>query len=85
MWRDQLAEAVNHGSYVVQRRVRAVPELFPSADPGGLTAWTVAWGVFMMRQGYAGTFVRAVPSGAGDGVVNLATGALAGCAFHAQA
>jgi hypothetical protein len=85
MWRDHLAQAVDDGSYVVQRLVRPVTELFPTEIPGDPAAWTVAWGVFMMRQGYAGTLVRAVPAEAGDGVVNYATGALVGCAFHAQA
>lgn len=48
MWRDRVAQAVN-GSSVVQRLVRPVPELFPSATPGRLAAWTVTWGVFTMR------------------------------------
>lgn len=77
------AQAVD-GSYVVQRLVRPVPELFPSAVPGRLTAWTVAWGAFMMRQGYAGMVTRAVPAETGAGIVNFTKGALVGCGFHAQ-
>ncbi len=84
MWRNGLAQAVN-GSYVVQRLVRPVPELFPSATAGRMTAWTVAWGAFMMRQGYAGMVTRAVPADAGAGIVNFTKGALVGCGFHAQA
>lgn len=84
MWRNVLAQAVN-GSYVVQRLVRPVPELFPSATSGRLAAWTVAWGAFMMRQGYAGMVTRAVPADAGAGIVNFTKGALVGCGFHAQA
>ena len=83
-WRDRLAQALD-GSYVVQRLVRPVPELFPSATPGRPTAWTVAWGMFMMRQGYAGTVVRAIPADAGETVVNFSKGALVGCGFHAPA
>lgn len=84
MWRDLLAQAAS-GAYVVQRLVRPVPELFPSATSGRLVPWTVAWGVFTMRQGYAGTFVRAVPAGPRAGIVNFTKGARVGCGFHARA
>jgi len=33
MWRSRLAQAVN-GSYIVQRLVRPVPELFPLRNSG---------------------------------------------------
>ncbi|ROO62633.1 hypothetical protein EDC02_4615 [Micromonospora sp. Llam0] len=81
MWREALAQAIN-GSYVVQRLVRPAPEMFPSTSAGGPVAWRVAWGVFTMRRGYAGTLVRAVPAQAGDAVVNIAQGAFVGCCFH---
>jgi hypothetical protein len=84
MWRDALTQAVD-GCYVVQRLVRPAPELFPSAAPGSPVAWRVAWGVFTMRQGYAGTVVRAVPDEAGHPVVNVAQGAFVGCCFHSTA
>jgi hypothetical protein len=83
VWRDRVAEAVA-GSFVVQRLVRPVPELFPTATAGRPAAWTVAWGVFTMRQGYAGTFIRAVPAYAGESITNLKRGALVGCGFHAR-
>ena len=85
VWRDRLAAAVEHGSHVVQRLIRPVPELFPSETPGDLAPWTVAWGVFVLQQSYAGTLIRAIPADAGDVVVNFATGALIGCSFHAEA
>jgi hypothetical protein len=85
IWRDRLAEAMNE-SYVVQRLVRPVPELFPSATLGHPAAWTVAWGVFTMRQGYAGVVARAVPADARDSVVNFSKAeALVGCGFHVPA
>jgi hypothetical protein len=31
MWRDRLAQAVESGSYVGQRLVQPIPEIFPSA------------------------------------------------------
>jgi hypothetical protein len=81
VWRDRVAAAVG-GCFVVQRLVRPVPELFPSATPGRPAAWTVAWGVFTMRQGYAGTYVRAVLADGGESVVTFKKRALVGCGFH---
>ena len=75
MWRDRVAQAVN-SSYIVQRLVRPEPELFPTETPGRPTAWTVAWRVFTMQQGYAGTLVRAVPDGTWEKIVNLAKGSV---------
>jgi hypothetical protein len=83
MWRDALAQAVD-GSGVIQQLVRPEPELFPTAAAEGPVPWRVAWGVFTMRQGYAGTFIRAVPAAAGDAVVNFAQGARIGCCFHGR-
>ncbi|MFI9172412.1 hypothetical protein [Streptomyces lincolnensis] len=84
MWRDLLAQAAD-SFYVVQRLVRPVPELFPSAAPAPPTAYKVAWGVFMTEQGYAGNVPRGVPVGA-PGVVNFThKEALTSCSFHAPA
>jgi hypothetical protein len=84
MWRDALTRAVD-GCSVLQRLVRPEPEWFPSAAPGGPVAWNVVWGVFTMRQGYSGAMARAVPTEAGDAVVNIAQGAFVGCCFHSAA
>jgi hypothetical protein len=83
VWRDRLARALN-APYVVQRLVRPLPELFPAKTPGRLDAWTVTWGAFTMRQGYAGMLARAIPAdGQGRSVVNFRKGeALVGCGFH---
>lgn len=68
-WKELLEKAVRR-SYVVQRRV--VPATEPVVDPttGSVSDWTPAWGLFVTPQGFAGTFVRAVPEG-GGAVVNL--------------
>ncbi|MET9385474.1 hypothetical protein ABZY09_31475 [Streptomyces sp. NPDC002928] len=84
MWQETLDQAAD-GSYVVQELIRAEPELFPSAAPGGLSAWRLVWGVFTTRGGYAGTVVRGVPAEAESAVVNAAQGAFFGCCFHSTA
>jgi hypothetical protein len=58
-WRDGLVSAMG-GPYVIQRRVRPVPELFPGAG-GELVPWAVTWGVFTFPSGYGGVFARAFP------------------------
>jgi hypothetical protein len=56
-WRDRLAAAMG-GPYVLQRRVRPVPELCPGED-GEPVPWIVTWGVFTFPAGYGGVFARA--------------------------
>jgi hypothetical protein len=81
-WRNLLTQAVND-AYVVQRRVRPLPDLFPSTTPGNPAPWTVVWGVFTMWQGFAGVCTRAVPADAQRSTVNFEKGgAYAGCGFH---
>ena len=46
------------GPYVIQRRVRPVPELCPRRG-GELVPWIVTWGVFTLPAGYGGVFARA--------------------------
>lgn len=58
-WRDGLIKAMG-GPYVLQQRIRAVPELFPGAA-GELVPWTVTWGVFTFPTGFGGVFARAFP------------------------
>lgn len=77
-WRAALSGALaTPGSHVLQRRVRPVPELFPS-ETGDLTPWIITWGVFTGARGYAGTYARGLPATSADEVVNLGHGAYAG-------
>jgi hypothetical protein len=65
--------------FVLQRRVRPVPELFPGET--GLEPWVLTWGAYLCARGYGGMWVR----GSADtdtGGVNMATGAYATCCFH---
>jgi hypothetical protein len=85
-WREQVEAAMDR-PYVLQRRIRPLPEAFPSdrdpADPAGsagLADWTLTWGAFMSARGYGGMYVRG--SRDPDGTVNMSSGATGGCCFH---
>ncbi|MEV6521831.1 hypothetical protein AB0M43_07835 [Longispora sp. NPDC051575] len=77
-WRTHL-DGANTGHHVLQRRIRGVPELFPTAD--GHEQRLLNWGVFTAARGYAGAFVRGTTD-LEDGIVNVAAGATLGCTFH---
>jgi hypothetical protein len=57
LWEERVRTAMN-GPYVLQRRIRPVPELFPDAD-GEMAPWIVSWSPFMMLGRYTGVFGRA--------------------------
>ncbi len=85
LWREQVTKALGTPcGYVIQRRVRPVPELFPD-DSGELAPWTVAWGVFTGRNGYGGAFARATPAASDLAVINMDAGASAGCCLSTTA
>jgi hypothetical protein len=77
LWRDRLAAAAG-GGYVIQRRIRPVPELFPD-DHGDLVPWIVAWGAFTLASGYGGMFCRAHQADSATAVISVETGASVGC------
>jgi hypothetical protein len=83
VWRRQVSEALD-GPYIVQRRIRPVPELFPGPD-GTPVPWVVAWGVFTVSDGYGGVFARANTVDSGVAVINLGSGSSVGCALHGTA
>jgi hypothetical protein len=77
-WGRRLRASMD-GPWVLQRRVRPVPELFPG--DGGLEPWVLTWGAFLCRSGYGGMWVRGTTD-PDTGGVNMATGASATCCFH---
>ena len=88
-WERQVRSAAG-GPFVVQRRVRPVSEHFPTAGPpaaeagaGGTGELFLNWGVYLVSGGYGGALVRATADPEA-GVVGMATGARAGCCFHAR-
>jgi len=79
-WEERVRAAVD-GPYVVQRRIRPVPELFPS-DEGDPTPWLVTWGVFSMVEGYTGVYARAMPVESDVEVVTFRAGAYSTGCLH---
>lgn len=77
-WRHDVAEAVDQ-PFVLQRRIRPVPELFPAKE--GLQPWVLTWGAYLCTRGYGGMFIRG-SAGTEGAAVNMATGASATCCFQ---
>jgi hypothetical protein len=82
IWEEQIRGALG-GPYVIQRRVRPVPELFPT-DDGDLAPWIVAWGVFTVVNGFGGVFARATTVESNIEVINVGSGAYAGCCLYTE-
>ncbi|MFI6661127.1 hypothetical protein ACIBL8_36925 [Streptomyces sp. NPDC050523] len=81
-WAARLREAVD-GPYVLQRRIRPVPEYCADED-GTLAPWTPVWGVFTTATVSGGVFVRATRTDSRKDVINLGNGASVGTVFHAS-
>jgi hypothetical protein len=82
LWRDRLAGAMG-GPYVIQRRVRVTPELFPGED-GRPVPWVVTWGVFTSPAGYGGVFARAFTAASQLAVTRAGSGLTLGCCLVAE-
>lgn len=80
-WEEQVRAALD-GPYVIQRRIRPVPELFP-ADQGDPTPWIVTWGAFTMNSGYGGMWGRAASVESNVEVINLRPGVYVGSTLNA--
>jgi hypothetical protein len=83
LWEERVRAAVD-GPWVVQRRIRPVPELFPvpGSDDSDPVPWIVNWGVFTVVNGYGGVFARAMTVESDAEVIRLFGGASVGCALH---
>jgi hypothetical protein len=77
-WTRQLRAAID-GPYVLQRRIRALPEVFPAAE--GSRPWLLRWGVFTVSRGCGGVIVGGTTELDGS-LQTAATGASLGCCFH---
>jgi hypothetical protein len=82
-WEAEIRAAMD-GPFVVQRRIRPVPELFPT-DDGDPAPWIVNWGVFTIGGRYTGVYARGTPVDAKIEVINIGAGAYSGCCLHVQA
>jgi hypothetical protein len=79
-WEERVRAALG-GPWVIQRRIRPVPELFPS-DNGDPEPWMITWGAFTMACGYAGIFTRGNTVESNMAIINVAAGAHAGTCLH---
>jgi hypothetical protein len=82
IWRVSLATAMG-GPYVLQRRIRVIPEMCPGED-GELEAWETTWGVFMSAAGFGGAWGRAFPTQTGKAVAVVGTGLYLGACLVQQ-
>ena len=75
-WETRVREAVEEGGWVVQERVESRPYYGYPPQPGAAPGpHEFIWGLFCTGPRYAGGFLRMLPQGAGEGVVNTARGA----------
>ena len=81
-WRQHLARA-SGGPYVIQRRIRPVPELFPDEN-GDLVPWVTLWGPFTVVNGHGGIFARGATVDSDTPVVNVFSGASVGCCLSTE-
>jgi hypothetical protein len=74
-WEARVREAAEHGGWIVQERVESKPYLYPPAPGAAPVPHTVIWGLFCAGWQYAGAWLRMLPQGSGNGIVNSVLGA----------
>jgi hypothetical protein len=80
-WAQLVAEAARKGGWLVQERADSRPYLYQLGDEGyGLH--NLVWGTFCFGDSFGGGFLRMIPQGVGDGVINSARGATEGVLFE---
>jgi hypothetical protein len=85
-WSARL-ETGAQGGHIIQQRVRPMAESFPSPGRASSEEVYLNWGVFLVdadatgSDGYGGCLLRGT-SEPDAGVVNMGSGARAGCCFH---
>jgi hypothetical protein len=77
-WEARVREAMEEGGWIVQAYVESRPYFFPSAPGAAPVVQSVIWGMFMAGWRYAGGWLRMMPAGEGDGIVNSIRGAAEG-------
>ncbi|HST59949.1 MAG TPA: hypothetical protein VLK84_14690 [Longimicrobium sp.] len=81
-WADRLREAMEEGGWVVQEYMESRPYFFPPAAGAAPVAQSVIWGLFLAGWRYAGAWLRMMPAGKGDGIVNSVRGAAEGAVLE---
>jgi hypothetical protein len=81
VWEQTLARAAAEGTWVAQEAVTSRPYLGQAGEMGAVPH-EVVWGIFCFGERYGGGFLRMMPCGTGDGVINSARGAVEGLLFE---
>ncbi len=76
-WQSIVGATLGQAGWLAQEFVESKPYLY-QAGPHGWTAHDVIWGLFCFGKLYGGAFLRMMPKGTGDGVINSAHGATEG-------
>jgi hypothetical protein len=77
-WEARVREAVEEGGWIVQERVESKPYFYPPQPGAAPVPHSVIWGLFCTGSRYGGGFLRMLPEGAGEGIVNSVRGASEG-------
>ncbi|HSF42696.1 MAG TPA: hypothetical protein VLT87_23025 [Thermoanaerobaculia bacterium] len=80
-WARLVHEAVAKGGWLAQEQVASRPYMYQYGEQG-YGAHDVVWGTFCFGDLYGGGFLRMIPRGVGDGVINSARGATEGVLFE---
>jgi hypothetical protein len=76
-WEATVREALGTKGWLVQEHVESRPYLYQLGEQGS-AVHDVIWGLFCFGNLYGGAFLRMLPKGSGDGVINSARGATEG-------
>ena len=80
-WAGLIEEAVAKGGWLVQERADSRPYIYQVGEQG-YGVHNLVWGTFCFGESYGGGFLRMIPRGIGDGVINSARGATEGVLFE---
>jgi hypothetical protein len=80
-WEQAVAAAFSAGTWLAQQVELPRPQLCQIGEVGALPH-DVVWGTFCFGDRYGGGFLRMMPRGTGDGIINAARGATEGFLFE---
>jgi hypothetical protein len=80
-WARLVEEAVAKGGWLAQERADSRPYIYQVGEQG-YGVHNLVWGTFCFGEIYGGGFLRMIPQGIGDGVINSARGATEGLLFE---
>lgn len=80
-WIDFVEAHTREGGWIVQQYHPSIPYLY-HAEGKGIIAHDVIWGMFCFDNLFGGGYLRMVPCGTADGVINSARGATEGFLYQ---